>query len=323
MAEGILVFAEQRNGHLMKAAQEVLTAGHTLAEESGTGMAAVVIGPGADSLTDDIARYGASDVYIADGDAFANYSGLAYAEAVRAAAAEVDPGVILFAADSMGQDLAPVVAAKLQVGNGSDVTEVHYTDGSVTAKRPVYAGKSFVNIAFKKSPAVLTIRPNTYPPAENPADATVQNLDVAPSENALRVKATFEESESERPELTEAERIVSGGRGVGSPEDFEIIEKLADALGAAVGASRAVTDAGWRPYSEQVGQTGKTVSPALYVACGISGAIQHLAGMRSSKVIVAINKDPEAPIFKVADYGIVADLFEAIPRFIEALENQG
>ncbi|MBS1271809.1 MAG: Caffeyl-CoA reductase-Etf complex subunit CarE [Candidatus Marinimicrobia bacterium] len=322
MAEGILVFAEQRNGHLMKAAKEVLTAGHTLAEESGTEMSAVVVGEGVDSLTDEIAQFGASNVYVADDAGFANYTGLAYAEAVNAAVNEADPAVILFPADSMGQDLAPVVAAKLEVGNGSDVTKVNYSDGKVTARRPVYAGKSFVDISFRKSPAVLTVRPNTYPPEEHPVNGTVQSLDVTPSDNALRVSATFEESESERPELTEAERIVSGGRGVGSADDFEIIEKLADALGAAVGASRAVTDAGWRPYSEQVGQTGKTVSPALYVACGISGAIQHLAGMRSSKVIVAINKDPEAPIFKIADYGIVADLFEAIPRFIEELENQ-
>ncbi|MCF7803837.1 MAG: electron transfer flavoprotein subunit alpha/FixB family protein [Candidatus Marinimicrobia bacterium] len=322
MAEGILVFAEQRNGQLMKAAKEVLTAGYQIAESSGTTVSTVVVGDGVSSITDDISQFGASTIYVADDGELANYSGLAYAEYIRAAIEQADPAVVLFPADSMGQDLAPVVAAKLGVGNGSDVTEIQYQDGTVTAKRPVYAGKSLVNITFQQSPAVLTVRPNTYPPEEHPGEASVENLDVSLPDNALRVTARFEVSESERPELTEANRIVSGGRGVGSPEDFEIIEKLADAMSAAVGASRAVTDAGWRPYSEQVGQTGKTVSPALYVACGISGAIQHLAGMRSSKVIVAINKDPDAPIFKVADYGITGDLFEVVPRMIEELKNE-
>ena len=321
MAEGILVFAEQRNGQLMKAAKEVLTAGHNLAEESGAALSAVLVGNEVNSLTDEVSQYGASTIYVADDAGLGQYSGLAYAEAVEAAITQTDPAVVLFPADSMGQDLAPVVAAKHKVGNASDVTDVHYDGDNVTAKRPVYAGKSFINLTFQKSPAILTVRPNTYPPEDHPADATVESLDITLSENATRVQASFEASESERPELTEAERIVSGGRGVGSPEDFEIIEELADTIGAAVGASRAVTDAGWRPYSEQVGQTGKTVSPALYIACGISGAIQHLAGMRSSKVIVAINKDPEAPIFKVADYGITADLFNVVPRMIEELKK--
>lgn len=323
MAEGILAFTEQREGALTKSAKEVLTAGHNLAEESGTKLSAVVVGDQVQSLADEMKQYGAETVYVVENPDLANYSGLGFAEAVTAAIDAAEPAVVLFSADSMGRDLAPIVAAKQEVGNGSDVTEIHYTDGTVTAKRPVYAGKSLVNITFKKSPAVLTVRPNTFPPTENPVEASVKSLDISLSDAAKQCHvATFEKSESERPELTEADKIVSGGRGVGSPEDFSLIENLADALGAAVGASRAVVDAGWRPHSEQVGQTGKTVSPALYVACGISGAIQHIAGMRSSKVIVAINKDPEAPIFQIADYGIVADLFDVVPKMIEEIKKE-
>lgn len=322
MAEGILVFTEERNGDLTKSAREVLTAGYSLAQESGTSLSAVLVGSDISSLTSNIEQFGVSTIYVADHSDLKSYSALGFAEVISSAIEKAAPAVVLFAADSMGRDLAPIVAARHKVGNGTDVTEIHYTDGKVTAKRPVYAGKSLVNILFKASPAIVTLRPNTFPPEEHPGDATVEAIEVSLSDTAKQCKVTrFEASQSERPELTEAVRIVSGGRGVGSAENFAIIEELADAMDAAVGASRAVVDAGWRPHSEQVGQTGKTVSPSLYVACGISGAIQHIAGMRSSKVIVAINKDPEAPIFKIADYGIVGDLFEVVPRMIEELNT--
>jgi len=322
MGNGILAFVEQRNNTLVKAAKEVLSAGKQLATESGTALSAVVIGDGVSGLTEDIGKFGPDRIFTADDAQFGSYSALAYAEVITRVIDEVQPDVVLFAADSMGRDLAPVVAAKHQCGNGSDITEIHYNGSTVTAQQPVYAGKSLVNITFNKLPAFATLRPNTFPPEENPSDSEVKAVDITLSESATQCQVIeFNESESERPELTEATRIVSGGRGVGYPEQFSLIEDLADVLHAAVGASRAVVDAGWRPHSEQVGQTGKTVSPALYVACGISGAIQHLAGMRSSKVIVAINKDPDAPIFKIADYGIVADLFEVVPRLIEELKS--
>jgi len=257
MSEGILAFTEQREGALTKSAKEVLSAGHNLAEESGTKLSAVVVGNQVQALADEIKQFGAETVYVVENPDLANYSGLGFAEAVSAAIDAADPAVVLFSADSMGRDLAPIVAAKQEVGNGSDVTESHYSDGTVTAKRPVYAGKSIVSITFKKSPAVLTVRPNTFPPTEHPVEASVESLDVTLSEAAKQCHVTkFEKSESERPELTEADKIVSGGRGVGSPEDFSLIEDLADSLGAAVGASRAVVDAGWRPHSEQVASCG-------------------------------------------------------------------
>jgi len=323
MADGILVFAEQREGELLKAAREVLTAGRTLADQSGRSLSAIVIGSEISELSEEITEYGADRIYIADDPDLSRYSGPAYTKAVTAAIRESDPVMVLFPADAMGRDLAPQIAATHQVGTGSDVTEVHFSDGLITAKRPVYAGKAFVNITFSKRPAVISIRPNTFAPERDPGKGKTQALevDITAEVNICKV-VSLETTEGERPELTEAARIVSGGRGVGSPEDFSLIEELADALGAAVGASRAVVDAGWRPHAEQVGQTGKTVSPMLYVACGISGAIQHLAGMRSSDTIVAINKDPDAPIFQVADYGIVGDLFEVVPRLIEELQQE-
>lgn len=323
MSDGILVFAEQREGQLLKSAREVLTAGRQLADDGGLTLSAVLVGDeDVSDLTEEVARYGADTIYIAAAAELRYYSGQGYALAVESAQQECQASAMLFPADSMGRDLTPRVAAKLGVGTGSDVTGIEYTSVGIQAKRPVYAGKALVNIRFKKEPAVISVRPNTFAPGEKPGEGEVipLELDVSGAMSQARI-SSFDTAESERPELMEAARIVSGGRGVGSPEEFSLIEDLADALDAAVGASRAVVDAGWRPHSEQVGQTGKTVSPALYVACGISGAIQHLAGMRSSKVIVAINKDPEAPIFDVADYGIVGDLFDVIPRLIGELQS--
>jgi electron transfer flavoprotein alpha subunit len=222
--------------------------------------------------------------------------------------------VILFSATALGKDLAPRVAAHLDVGLAADVTGTNVAGGKFTVRKPVYAGKSYVDLEFTRSPAICSLRPNNFAAEKGGGSAKVERaaIDVGGAKSrTIEVKA---QAAGAKADLTEASIIVSGGRGMKGPENFVLLERLSSAIpGSVVGASRAVVDAGWRPHSDQVGQTGKTVSPNLYIAVGISGAIQHLAGMRTSKCIVAINKDPEAPIFKVADYGIVGDLFQVVP----------
>jgi electron transfer flavoprotein alpha subunit len=208
------------------------------------------------------------------------------------------------------------------VGLAGDVTGVTVDGGKLTITRPVYAGKVYAQLELKTSPAIVSVRPNTFPVAHGSAQAKVEDLTPQVSQDQLGAKVVeVKAAKSEKADLTEAERIVSGGRGLKGPENFKMIEELAAEIGATVGASRAVVDLGWRPHSDQVGQTGKTVSPNLYVAVGISGAIQHLAGMSTSKCIVAVNKDKDAPIFKVADYGIVGDAFEIVPRMTEEIKK--
>jgi electron transfer flavoprotein alpha subunit len=222
----------------------------------------------------------------------------------------------------MGRDLAGGVAALLGTGAATDCTGITLDGGKVTVKRPVYSGKAYATVAFKKAPAVLSLRPNVFAAQETGGSAAVEDLAVAFDDADFRsaVKEVAATAQG-KVELTEASVIVSGGRGLQAPENFKVRDELASVLGAAVGASRAVVDNGWRPHSEQVGQTGKTVSPNLYIALGVSGAIQHLAGMRTSKVIVAINKDPDAPIFKAATYGVVGDALEIVPVLIQNLKK--
>ncbi|HEX2207254.1 MAG TPA: electron transfer flavoprotein subunit alpha/FixB family protein, partial [Longimicrobium sp.] len=230
----------------------------------------------------------------------------------------------LFPASSMGRDLAPRVAARLGVGYANDCTALEVQGGQIVATRPEFAGKLIAQVAPTGKPAVLSLRPNVFLPAENQKAGEVQTLDVSVNQADFgAIVREIRAGAAEKMDVGEAPIIVSGGRGLGGPENFKLIEDLADAFGGkcAVGASRAVVDAGWRPHGEQVGQTGKTVSPTLYIAVGISGAIQHLAGMRTSRYIVAINKDPEAPIFKVADYGIVGDLHQILPRMTEEVRR--
>jgi electron transfer flavoprotein alpha subunit len=260
-------------------------------------------------------------VLLATHERFGLYDAAGYASACVAAVRAVSPAVVLFPASAMGRDLAPRVAARLGVGLASDCTALAFEEGRLVATRPVYAGKAVLRVAFKGTPAIASLRPKLFAPVERAgAGAAVEPLaaDPGPARATVRELAA---AAAERLDLTESEIIVSGGRGLKGPENFVILEELALALGATVGASRAVVDAGWRPHSDQVGQTGKTVSPKLYVAVGISGAIQHLAGMSSSRCIVAINKDPEAPIFKVADYGLVGDLFEVVPALTDAVRK--
>jgi electron transfer flavoprotein alpha subunit len=264
---------------------------------------------------------GADRVLLAAHPGFARYDGAGYAAAVAAAVLAVKPAAVLFAASSLGRDLAPRVAAKLGAGLAADCTSLTATGGALTATRPVYAGKAIQTVRFPKSPALVSLRPKVFAPVTGAGKkGGVEPLAVEPPASGARVREVVTQSGG-KVDLTESEIVVSGGRGLKGPEHFKLIEDLAAALGATVGASRAVVDAGWRPHSEQVGQTGKTVSPKLYVAVGISGAIQHLAGMSSSRCIVAINKDPDAPIFKIADYGLVGDLFEVVPALTEQLKK--
>jgi len=320
----VLVFVEQRDGSFRRSSMEALTVGATLAAELGGSLHAVTAGSGISESAADLGAYGVARVFVADDPALERYNQSAYAEAVSRSLKSVEATCVLFAASAMGKDLAPAVAARHESCAAVDCTAIRAEEGRITITRPVFAGKVFQTCVFERTPAFVSLRPNVFADTETSpgAKADVETLDVDVSGLRAVVKEILRE-ESERPDLTEAAIVVSGGRGLKSPENFGIIEDLASSLGAAVGASRAVVDAGWRPHGEQVGQTGKTVSPNLYVAVAISGAIQHLAGMRSSKVIVAVNKDPEAPIFKVADYGIVGDAFEVVPAMIEEIRKRG
>jgi len=318
----ILVFAEQRDGQLKSYAFETISEGRRLADGAGGTLSVCVIGAGISDLGATIGGYGADKILMADDGGLAVYSPGAYAKLLQDALASSAAEVVLLSSSAMGRELAAILAAKADASLLSDVVETSWEGDHLVVKRPVYAGKAFLKVAAKKAPVLVTLRPNVFPADEKSGAGTVESLTVAldDADTQVTVAETVMKASS-RPELTEASIIVSGGRGIGGPENFNIIEELADTLGAAVGASRATVDAGWRSHTDQVGQTGKTVSPNLYIACGISGAIQHLAGMNSSKCIVAINTDPEAPIFKVANYGIVADLFDVIPVLNTALKE--
>jgi len=319
----ILVHIEQRDGAIRPVAREALGEAKRLAATLGGPVVAVYCGasdPGLEAL----GEAGAEQVLFAKHEAFARYDGAGWAVAIAAAAKSVKPQLVLLGASSLGKDLAPRVAALLGAGLAGDCTALEAAGGRLVARRPVMAGKAFEKVSFPKPPAIVTLRPKVFAaaPPEAGKKAAVQPLafDWDASQPRAVVTDTVVTAAG-KVDLTESEIIVSGGRGVKGPEHFALIESLAEALGATVGASRAVVDAGWRPHGDQVGQTGKTVSPKLYVAVGISGAIQHLAGMSSSRCIVAINKDAQAPIFKVADYGVVGDLFEVVPALDQAIRK--
>jgi len=318
----ILAFIEQRDGKVRPVAREVVGEAFRLAEKLGgpvVGVCPAADDPGLAALGD----AGADQVILAANAGFAKYDASGYAVAVAQAAEKVKPSAILFPASSMGKDLAPRVAARLGAGLATDCTALVVENGGLIASRPVFAGKAIQKVRFPRTPAIASLRPRVFAPgAGHGKPGTVEKMDVAWDSAAAKAKIVeVAAAAAAQVDLTEAEIIVSGGRGLQGPEHFKVVEELAAALGATVGASRAVVDAGWRPHSDQVGQTGKTVSPKLYVAIGISGAIQHLAGMSSSRCIVAINKDPDAPIFKVADYGVVGDLFEVVPALTEAVKK--
>jgi len=317
----ILVFIEQRDGKVRSVSNEALGEATRLAATLGgpvVGVCVTAADPGLAAL----GAAGADEVLLATDPAFSVYDPPAAVAAIQAAVEKVKPAVVLFSASSTGRDLAPRVAARLGVGLAADCTALAAEGGTLRATRPVYAGKAYQTVGFLASPALVSLRPKMFAPITREGTATVTPLAITVDAAAPRAKVTgFAASGAGKVDLTEAEIIVSGGRGLKGPENFNLVEDLAAALGATVGASRAVVDAGWRPHGDQVGQTGKTVAPKLYIAVGISGAIQHLAGMSSSRCIVAINKDPEAPIFKVADYGLVGDAFEVVPALTEAVRK--
>jgi len=318
----ILVFAEQRNGQLKSYALEAISEGKRLAQAAGSDLAVCLIGSGIAGLSAQAAAYGADKVLLADDGALASYAPTAYAQLLADALDSSGAEVVVLSSSAMGRELAALLAAKAGASLLSDVVETQWDGDHLIVKRPVYAGKAFLKVAVRRTPVVVTLRPNVFAASEMGGAGAVENMAINLGDGASTVSITDTSlKDSGRPELTEASIIVSGGRGMGGPENYNVIEALADSLGAAVGASRAAVDAGWRPHADQVGQTGKTVSPNLYIACGISGAIQHLAGMSSSKCIVAINTDPEAPIFKVADYGIVGDLFEVVPVLNKSVKD--
>ncbi|TEB06211.1 Acryloyl-CoA reductase electron transfer subunit beta [Pelotomaculum schinkii] len=321
MAKGIWIFAEHRDGKIKKVTLELLSAGRKLAKETGEEVSALLFGKGVSGLASTLAEYGADKVYLADDDMLAQYTTDAYSKALSDLIMEKEPSLLLIGCTVLGRDLAARVAQKVKTCLMSDCTGVELSGGQLVFVRPVYAGKAFVKaVCPELKPVMATVRPNVLIADEPRAGRGAEVVNVAVYLEKTDLRQVIKEvvmQISTRPELTEANIIVSGGRGMKGPENYKILEELADVLGAAVGASRAAVDSGWIPQSFQVGQTGKTVSPALYIACGISGSTMHLAGMSSSKCIVAINKDPEADIFKVADYGIVGDLFEVVPLLTE------
>jgi electron transfer flavoprotein alpha subunit len=325
---GIWVLSEQRGGELKKVSFEVLSVGRKLADKAGEELGALLLGSGVEMLAPELAKYGADKVLLADNPDLQDFLTESYTSVICDAAEAHDPSVLLFSATTQGRDLAPRVAARLGTGLATDCTELDINDaGRLAVKRPIFAGKLFANVVLENTkPQIASVRPNVIPVQENPKTGEVVRLEVRIDPSRVRTKLVEIKKETgARVDLTEARIIVSGGRGMKGPENFSILEDLAATLGseATVGASRSAVDAGWRPHSDQVGQTGKTVTPDLYIACGISGAIQHLAGMSSSKYIVAINKDPDAPIFKRANYGIVGDLFKIVPLLKEELSKAG
>jgi electron transfer flavoprotein alpha subunit len=320
----IFAFAEARNGELRKVALETVTAARKLADATGGQVHALLVGaPGIASKADQLAQHGADVVMVCEHAGFTQYN----PEAASALAADrIKSGgfrAALFSTSAQGRDLAPRVAGKLKIGLVSDVTSVELSGDTFTAKHPINIGKVIATVSISGTPAIVSIRPNTYSPVVNAKAGTVEN--VAPVGDPSAARVVVKElitGAGGKLDLGEAPVVIAGGRGLKAKENYKLVEDLADAFGnAAVGATRAITDDGWRPHSDQIGQTGRLVSPELYVAVGISGAVQHLAGMKTSKTIVAINKDKEAPIFKVADYGIVGDVFEVMPVLTAAVRE--
>jgi electron transfer flavoprotein alpha subunit len=320
----VLVFIEQRDGKIRKASLEALTLGRTLAGKTGGAVAACVAGSGIGGLAPELAAYGAAKVFVADAPELGAYSCEGYTAALDAAVSAFSPSILLVSATTMGKDVAPRLAARRKAGVLSDVMTLDVEGGRLVGTRPVYSGKAQATVTPAAGAAlqIATPRPNVFPASKAPAPGAGESVPVSVAGAKIRAKVVkVEAAAAGELDVAEADKIVSGGRGIKGPEFWPVLRALCHELGAALGASRAAVDAGWIDHSHQVGQTGKVVSPSLYIACGISGAIQHLAGMGSSKVIVAINKDPEAPIFKAATYGIVGDIFQIVPAMTEAAKK--
>ena len=325
MAQGVWTVAEQRDGEIRKLTYEMVSEGRRLADAIGQDLTVVLLGSNIKEKAAELGHYGADKVLVADDPRLEVYTTDAYVSVITELAKANDPAMLLIGASVQGKDLSARLAGSLDVGMAQDCTDFSIEDGNLVAIRPIYAGKAYSTVTFENSwPQMATARPNVMDMNEPDTSRSAEVVDASFSldDSVLKTKVVdVAKDESGKVDLTEADKIVSGGRGMKGPENYKILEDLADLIGATVGASRSAVDAGWRPLSDQVGQTGKVVSPNLYIACGISGAIQHLAGMSTSKVIVAINKDPDAPIFEKADYGIVGDLFDVVPALTEEIKK--
>jgi electron transfer flavoprotein alpha subunit len=319
----ILAVLAQQEGQLRKTAFQTATAAVQLsAQTPGSSVVGVIIGNNIAALASQVGAYGIADVAVVENTKFSRFSHAAYAAAIAGAAQKENADVVLMPASSAGKDIAPRVAIRLQAGYVPDCVALKAEGGNVIATRPVYAGKAQTDVQVLTPKKVFSLRPNVFTARTvDGVAATARPIDVDVPDDTFRAVVTETMMNKGKLDVAEADIIVSGGRGLKAPEHYHLVEEVAAEFNGAVGASRAVVDAGWRPHSEQVGQTGKTVSPSLYVACGISGAVQHLAGMSSSKYIVAINKDKDAPIFSVADYGIVGDVFEILPALVQELKQ--
>lgn len=310
MSKTVLAITEQREGAFRKVSYESLSQGRQLADELGGTLIALILGQGIAALAEEAREYGPDRILLADDPKLADYLTDRYSQVVAAVAQQESVDYIVLGASSLGRDLAARLAARLDGSLAMDCVALQLAGADLTATRPMYGGKVMAELALSGSPCIAALRPNAVDIVKAPGAGAVETVQTEIPEGWLEL--VEKQLASDQVELTEADTVVSGGRGMGGP-DYRLVEELAEALDGAVGASRSAVDEGWRPHSDQVGQTGKVVSPNLYIACGISGAIQHLAGMSGSKVIVAINKDPEAPIFSKADYGVVGDLFEMLP----------
>lgn len=333
MSKNILAFVESKDGKFKNSAYEVVSESRRISEKLGSGFTVLTIGNIEDSAAKELSKYGAKKIIIAELDRLNSksgagnikYSPAVFSKVISEVSKSESAQIILLSATALGKDLTGRISIKTDSAVFSDCVDINTEDGKISATRPVYAGKSLTVMSTDCERIIISLRPNVFKPVETDNSETeivridLESLSISAGDFTSVVKDII--ISDMKLDVSEADRIVSGGRGLRGPENFNLIENLAASIGAATGASRAVVDAGWRPHSEQVGQTGKTVSPSLYIACGISGAIQHLAGMSSSKCIVAINKDKDAPIFQIADYGIVGDVFEIIPELTEEFKK--
>jgi len=325
MAQGVWTIAEQREGAIRKVTYEIVSEGRRLADALGQELTVLLLGSNIKDKAAELGHYGADKVLVADDPRLEPYTTDAYVSVISELVKANDPAILLMGASTQGKDLSARLCGSLGISMAQDCTVFTAEDGNLVATRPIFAGKAYAKVTFENSfPQMASARPNVMSIGEPDTSKSAEIIDASFSldDNVLKTKVVnVVKDESGKVDLTEAEKIVSGGRGMKGPENYNILEELADLIGATVGASRAAVDAGWRPHTDQVGQTGKVVSPNLYVACGISGAIQHLAGMGTSKVIVAINKDPDAPIFQKDDYGVVGDLFDVVPALTEEVKK--
>jgi electron transfer flavoprotein alpha subunit len=318
MSKNVLAIAEQIEGAFRKVTYEALSEGRRIADQLGCELNALVLGDNIEDMSKELGQFGADRIIVAQDSALSEYLPDAYGNVISDVINKETPDVIILGASTQGKDIAARLSARLNSPLATDCVAVRFEDNKLTATRYMYGGKILAQVELIGSPKILAIRPNAMAIGSADGTGAIEKFEV--NIGTTQVKFIEKHLDTGKVELTEADTVVSGGRGMGGP-DFTVIEELAKVLEGAVGASRSAVDEGWRSSSDQVGQTGKVVSPNLYIACGISGAIQHLAGMSSSNIIVAINKDPEAPIFSKADYGIVGNLFEIVPLITEEIRK--